>query len=171
MCLLHFNASLSLIVHSILKILATRFSSSWNCSDVPPDSYNEIPQHLKLYLQALFLLLSSGPLPSFDNYTDYEYEDPTPLIRASKTHLEDDMDRSGGAGDYPHYATLENTDMRCASMRRGGGGGYLPPRPRVSSPTQIEHPNLPPLNLYNHHPRKTATLSKNYRNAMEKYGC
>lgn len=60
--------------------------------------------------------------------------------------------------------------MRCASMRRGGGG-YPPPRPRVSSPTQIEHPNLPPLNLYSHHPRKTATLSRNYRNALEKYGC
>lgn len=115
-----------------------------------------------------------GPLPSFDNYTDYDYEDPTPLIRTSKTHLDDDMiDRCSATsvgGDYPHYATLENTDMRCASMRRGGGG-YPSPRPRVSSPTQIEHPNLPPLNLYTHHPRKMATLSKNYKNAMDKYGC
>lgn len=84
------------------------------------------------------------------------------------------MDRSSNhANDYPHYATLENTDMRCASMRRNNG--YPSSRPRVSSPTQIEHPNLPPLNLYNTHlpssARKTATLSRNYRNAMDKYGC
>lgn len=116
-----------------------------------------------------------GPIPpSFDHYTDYDYEDPTPLIRTSKNHLDEDVIERIGGGDYPHYATLENTDMRCVSLRRGG---YPPsPRPRVSSPTQIEHPNLPPLNLYNNHHqqqppmRKTATLSKNYRNTLDKYG-
>lgn len=34
-----------------------------------------------------------------------------------------------------------------------GGFGIQTFRPRVSSPTRIEHPNLPPLNL---HPNKTA---------------
>lgn len=102
---------------------------------------------------------------------DYDYEDPTPLIRPSPR---------GPSRDYPHYATLENTDMRCASL---GGAATLrrappPPliRPRVSSPTQIEHPNLPPLNL---HPRnKGMTLKRdamNFRNGGlaegQKYAC
>lgn len=102
---------------------------------------------------------------SFDNsgFVDYDYEDPTPLIENYQLENRD-------------YAVLGNTDMRCASLaytgntlRRG-----LAPRPRVSEPTRIEHPNLPPLNLY---PHKTNTLKRNainYRNVdagtLPKYG-
>lgn len=78
---------------------------------------------------------------TLDFSIDYEYEDPTPLIDRM-----DELDK-----EVPHYSVLENTDMRCAnlglgSLRRSQGHGLI--RPRVSAPTRIEHPNLPPLNLH-----------------------
>nr|XP_001808956.1 PREDICTED: uncharacterized protein LOC100142496 isoform X1 [Tribolium castaneum] len=107
---------------------------------------------------------------SFDNsgFVDYDYEEPTPLIESYQL---DDMDRDG------QYQVVGNTDMRCASL--GFGANTLrrgvPVRPRVSSPTRIEHPNLPPLNLY---PHKGGTLKRNtlsYRNVdtgtLPKFGC
>lgn len=130
---------------------------------------------------------------SFDNsgFVDYDYEDPTPLIESYQMN---DMENR----DMTHYSMMMgggcggNTDMRCASlglgnntlMRRSIG---VPPlgvtlRPKVSPPTRIEHPNLPPLNLYPHN--KSNTLKKNtntinYRvpdtnntsTTLPKYGC
>ncbi|CAH1114380.1 unnamed protein product [Psylliodes chrysocephalus] len=104
---------------------------------------------------------------SFDNsgFLDYEYEDPTPLIESYQlNNIEPESS---------HYQMIGNTDMRCSNfntLRR-----HLPlARPRVSSPTRIEHPNLPPLNLYPHKGtlKKNGTLS--YRavegNTLPKYG-
>lgn len=104
---------------------------------------------------------------------DYDYEDPAPLIEISKS-------LSGSNRDVAQYSLLENTDMRCASLglgslRRGVPMGFTI-RPRVSSPTRIEHPNLPPLNLY---PRKGSNTLKrdsmSYRGSengtLPKYAC
>ncbi|XP_019867747.1 uncharacterized protein LOC109596617 isoform X2 [Aethina tumida] len=103
---------------------------------------------------------------------DYDYEDPTPLIESYQMN---DMENGGEAS---HYQIIGNTDMRCASLGLGGNTlrRAIPIRPRVSSPTRIEHPNLPPLNLY---PHKNNTFKKNntisYRNmdtgTLPKYGC
>lgn len=117
---------------------------------------------------------------SFDNsgFVDYDYEDPTPLIESYQLN---DMENR----EVTHYSILDNTDMRCASLVGIAGGGNslrrgLPLgvtlRPKVSQPTRIEHPNLPPLNLY---PHKSNTLKKNntlnYRtpdtSTLPKYGC
>lgn len=117
-------------------------------------------------------------------FTDYDYEEPMPLIESYQLNAMENHE------DDPYYATLGNTDMRCASL----GSSYrreaphnLPLRPQVSSPTRIEHPNLPPLNLYPHKgANMTLTLKKNgtlsYRNndnivyrandnLLPKYGC
>lgn len=132
---------------------------------------------------------------SFDNsgFVDYDYEDPTPLIESYQMN---DIDNQRDT--IHHYSTMMmmgggggggNTDMRCASLGLMTGGsntlrrGVPPPlgvtlRPRVSPPTRIEHPNLPPLNLYPHN--KTNTLRKNTLNyripdtttaTLPKYGC
>ncbi|XP_060525199.1 uncharacterized protein LOC132701370 isoform X2 [Cylas formicarius] len=91
---------------------------------------------------------------------DYDYEDPTPLIESYQM----------GSMDNPenhHYQIIGNPDMRCIGMSIGPSlkRPASISRPRVSSPTRIEHPNLPPLNLY---PHKMSTLRRNtmsYRSA------
>lgn len=111
---------------------------------------------------------------SFDNsgFVDYDYEDPTPLIESYQLSDMENQDAQ--------YAVLGNTDMRCASLVYSSNSlrrdlPAVPIRPKVSSPTRIEHPNLPPLNLY---PHKGNTLKKNtlsYRSVdtgtLPKYGC
>lgn len=102
---------------------------------------------------------------SFDNsaFVDYDYEDPTPLMT-----YQDSLDGS------QYQQLLGNTDMRCATLNTMKSTIPIS-RPRVSSPTRIEHPNLPPLNLY---PIKGNSLNKNgtlnYRNVdggnLPKYG-
>ncbi|KAL1491768.1 hypothetical protein ABEB36_012317 [Hypothenemus hampei] len=77
-------------------------------------------------------------------HKEYDYEDPTPLIESYQ------MDDIEYIGDH-QYQIIGNSDMRCSSL------GYVQPpyarhvqplkKPRVSSPTRIEHPNLPPLNM------------------------
>ncbi|KAF2900323.1 hypothetical protein ILUMI_05858 [Ignelater luminosus] len=130
--------------------------------------------------------LNIQPVPTVTYNTcqkDYDYEDPTPLIESYQ--LSDIENRD----DSPYYSTLGNTDMRCASLGSSYRRGIplnLPLRPRVSSPTRIEHPNLPPLNLYPHKGgNMTMTLKRNnltyrkpdniaYRNndnLLPKYGC
>lgn len=113
---------------------------------------------------------------SFDNsgFVDYDYEDPLPLIENYQLTDVENQTREG----FQFYG---NADMRCGSLGFGGTlrRGAIPMgvaiRPRVSSPTRIEHPNLPPLNLY---PYKGNTLRRNtftYRSveamALPKYGC
>lgn len=117
-----------------------------------------IPKHpisYHQYQKGLALKLAKEKC-SFDNsgFVDYEYEDPTPLIESYQMNNMENM-------ESPHYQILGNTDMRCASLGLGANTlrrGIPISRPRVSSPTRIEHPNLPPLNLY---PHKGNTLKKN----------
>ncbi|KAJ8965287.1 hypothetical protein NQ317_001999, partial [Molorchus minor] len=117
---------------------------------VPPHPVSYHP-----YQKGLILKLAREK-SSFDNsgFVDYDYEDPTPLIESYQLN-------SMEAADSSHYQMLGNTDMRCASLGIGTNTlkRHVPIiRPRVSSPTRIEHPNLPPLNLY---PHKGNTLKKN----------
>ncbi|XP_055390016.1 uncharacterized protein LOC129618996 [Condylostylus longicornis] len=84
------------------------------------------------------------PIKSFDNngFVDYDYEDPTPLMDS----YHDDLD-SGYQEPHEVIGTL----TRCS------------PRPLVSSPTRIENPNIPPLNINPHQQRSnqmTGTLNK-----------
>lgn len=68
---------------------------------------------------------------------DYDYEDPTPLMDS----YHDDLD-SGYQEPQEYISTLPRTS----------------PRPLVSSPTKIENPNIPPLNIY---PHRTSTFYSN----------
>ncbi|XP_030762223.1 uncharacterized protein LOC115887032 isoform X2 [Sitophilus oryzae] len=108
----------------------------------------------------------------FSRQKDYDYEDPTPLIESYQMNSMDNLEEH-------QYQVIGNTDMRCANFGTNSLRRPFPiiQRPRVSSPTRIEHPNLPPLNLYpqrsnNNTLRKTATTS--YRNVdtgvVPKYG-
>ncbi|XP_018565484.1 uncharacterized protein LOC108906654 [Anoplophora glabripennis] len=99
-------------------------------------------------------VIPKHPISYHQYQKDYEYEDPTPLIESYQMNNMENM-------ESPHYQILGNTDMRCASLGLGTNTlrrGIPISRPRVSSPTRIEHPNLPPLNLY---PHKGNTLKKN----------
>ncbi|KAJ9582466.1 hypothetical protein L9F63_003159 [Diploptera punctata] len=81
---------------------------------------------------------------SFDNSGFVDTDDPTPVVESYQ--LSDMMETSSNT------ATIGST----CSMRTCGS-----PRPRVSSPTRIEHPNLPPLNLHpSHRSLRRATLSR-----------
>ena len=81
---------------------------------------------------------------SFDNSGFVDSDDPTPVVESYQ--LSDMMETSSNT------ATIGSTN----SVRPCGS-----PRPRVSSPTRIEHPNLPPLNLHpSHRSLRRATLSR-----------
>ncbi|XP_076251989.1 uncharacterized protein LOC143191104 isoform X1 [Rhynchophorus ferrugineus] len=108
----------------------------------------------------------------FSHQKDYDYEDPTPLIESYQMNQMDNVEEH-------QYQVIGNTDMRCASFGLGTNSlrrPYPVIRPRVSSPTRIEHPNLPPLNLYpqrsNNNTLRKSTAS--YRNmdagVVPKYG-
>jgi len=99
----------------------------------------------------------------FNYPKEYDYEDPAPLLDTYQMS-------SLAQNDHHHqYAVLGNPDMRChaafnmsGTMRREINPMMPIYRPRVSSPTRIEHPNLPPLNLY---PTQTRnTLKRNTMN-------
>ncbi|XP_065170290.1 uncharacterized protein [Atheta coriaria] len=123
--------------------------------------------------------IAAGHYSPYYQRKDYEYEDPTPLIEAYQLNdIEHQRFHPQHQQHLIHsehqYATLGgNTDMRCASMRRMAAQHY---RPQVSSPTRIEHPNLPPLNLYPHNTlsKKQSNGTLGYRNGdtmtLPKYG-
>lgn len=127
-----------------------------NVTDITtPDSY---------YTKGL--TISAGKeTSSFDNsgFVDCEYEDPAPL-----------MTYQVGLDGAHYQQILGNTDMRCGNLNTMKITVPIS-RPKVSPPTRIEHPNLPPLNLY---PLKGNTLNKNgtlnYRSvdggALPKFG-
>lgn len=86
---------------------------------------------------------------SFDNsgFVDYEYEDPAPLI---ESYQMDDMETCYQEPDINPYCIVNQLPIEnLGTLRRGGS------RPLVSSPTRIEHPNMPPLNMYPHRPGGT----------------
>ncbi|XP_017885766.1 uncharacterized protein LOC108628390 isoform X2 [Ceratina calcarata] len=65
---------------------------------------------------------------AFDNTAFVDYEEPSLLIRSTDCYQLNDV-----------------PDLNDPGMQR-----VTQSRPRVSSPTRIEHPNLPPLNLHPH---------------------
>ncbi|XP_074033204.1 uncharacterized protein isoform X2 [Leptinotarsa decemlineata] len=132
--------------------LTPRGTQHFISENYPPDliDYGETEDHYET-IDSIEAVVPPISHPVSHYPKDYEYEDPTPLIESYQlNNMEVDA----------QYQVIGNTDMRCSSlntMRRS-----LPiSRPRVSSPTRIEHPNLPPLNLYPHKGtlKKNATLS------------
>lgn len=97
------------------------------------DHYEVIDYGLKVDQKYNTTTSKHSQVKSFENngFVDYDYEDPTPLIESY--HL-DDMD-SG----YQEPQDIMGT----GTLQRPRS-----PRPMVSSPTRIENPNIPPLNLY-----------------------
>nr|CAI5837977.1 unnamed protein product [Callosobruchus analis] len=114
----------------------------------PEDHYETIDQVEAVapppsYYQSIKVTTPKTPKGhiSFENsgFIDYDYEDPENYQLSPE--------------QYQQYG---NTDMRCSSL--GMRRQVVISRPMVSSPTRIEHPNLPPLNMY---PHKGNTLKKN----------
>ena len=100
------------------------------------------PQHMDTYENTYeqvfdrnYPLQGSLSKKSFGDYS--YYEDPTPLMESYQ------------------LSNMENTDVTppqsMLSHQQLAGGYYRGEyfsRPTVSTPTRIEHPNMPPLNLY-----------------------
>lgn len=127
------------------------------------DNITEITSPNLHYTKVLRNVLDKD-LSSYEDsgFVDGEYEDPMPLM-----NYQNSLD-----GTY-YDRFLDNTDLRCSNVNVVKTTVAMN-RPRVSSPTRIEHPNLPPLNLY---PLKGNTLNNNgtlnYRGvegALPKYG-
>lgn len=88
--------------------------------------------------------LKKNPFKSFDNngFTDFDYED----MNLTGEFYHDDHD-SGYQEPHEVVGTLNRTA----------------PRPTVSTPTRIEHPNIPPLNIY---PHRNGTLTLNKKSTL-----
>ncbi|PSN43270.1 hypothetical protein C0J52_11462 [Blattella germanica] len=87
---------------------------------------------------------------SFDNSGFVDSDDPTPVVES-----------------YQLSDLIESTP----SVGSNSLGRRTTPRPRVSSPTRIEHPNLPPLNLHpSHRSLRRATLSRRESDAAASSG-
>ncbi|XP_073835728.1 uncharacterized protein [Musca autumnalis] len=131
-------ASDSRLLWATLTPHGTRhFITDYPASTVPAESnghYEVVDYRAKTPNQPYRDYVKRTPIKSFDNngFIDYDYEDPTPLMDS----YHDDMD-SG----YQEPQEVLN------SMQR------VSPRPRVSSPTRIDNPNMAPLNYYPSNPR------------------
>lgn len=114
---------------------------------------------------------------SFDNsgFSDFEYEVMNAAINRTDSFIHDDRD-SGYQEPHEVISTLNRNS----------------PRPIVSTPTRIEHPNIPPLNMHPHPhshshshrghssgsggggvtltPQKKSTLGRRTNDAINMYG-
>ncbi|CAH1127091.1 unnamed protein product [Ceutorhynchus assimilis] len=130
--------------------ISENYSRNLMCYEPPEDHYETI-ENLAPHPQ---IPMNANHVAYYGYHKEYEYEDPTPLIESYQLN---DIEF---VGDHQYQIIGGNTDMRCSNL------GYDPlkrqfpiMKPRVSSPTRIEHPNLPPLNMF---PRSANnTLKKN----------
>lgn len=114
--------------------------------------------------------LKINPNRSFDNsgFTDLDYEEMSAAMNRTDSFIHDDRD-SGYQEPHEVISTLNRNS----------------PRPIVSTPTRIEHPNLPPLNMHPHPyshshrghcsgstltPQKRSTLGRRTSETMNMYG-
>lgn len=95
-------------------------------------------------------------MKSFENngFTDFDYED-----FATVADLYHDDHDSGYQEPHEVIGTINRNGIR----------------PHVSSPTRIEHPNIPPLNIHPHHRshstlNKKSTLSRRTSDSLSAYG-
>lgn len=110
------------------------------------------------------------PNRSFDNsgFTEFDYEEMSAAMNRTDSFIHDDRD-SGYQEPHDVISTLNRSS----------------PRPVVSTPTRIEHPNIPPLNMHPHRghghssgagggpytPQKRSTLSRRTSDVtMNMYG-
>lgn len=107
-----------------------------------------------------------NPNRSFDNsgFTDLDYEEMSAAMNRTDSFIHDDRD-SGYQEPHEVISTLNRNS----------------PRPIVSTPTRIEHPNLPPLNMHPHShrghssgstltPQKKSTLNRRTSETINMYG-
>lgn len=105
-----------------------------------------------------------NPNRSFDNsgFTDLDYEEMNAAMNRTDSFIHDDRD-SGYQEPHEVISTLNRNS----------------PRPVVSTPTRIEHPNIPPLNMHPHRghcsggtlaPQKKSTLSRRTSDTIHMYG-
>lgn len=105
-----------------------------------------------------------NPNRSFDNsgFTDLDYEEMNAAMNRTDSFIHDDRD-SGYQEPHEVISTLNRNS----------------PRPVVSTPTRIEHPNIPPLNMHPHRghssggtliPQKKSTLVRRPSDAINVYG-
>lgn len=92
---------------------------------------------------------------SFDNsgFSDFDYEDMHLTNAAELYHDEND---SGYQEPHEVLATLNRNPHLNTS------------RFMVSSPTRIEHPNMPPLNIHPHRAHNSGTLTMNKKSTLSR---
>lgn len=106
------------------------------------------PQHPPSQISPYQITQITHQLPdtlpvSFDNSGFIDSDDPTPVVESYQ------------------LSELVETGSTSSMRRTPSSSPHASPRPRVSSPTRIEHPNLPPLNLHpSHRGLRRTTLSR-----------
>ncbi|ENN74484.1 hypothetical protein D910_03889 [Dendroctonus ponderosae] len=133
-------------------ISENNYSRNLVCYEPPPEDHYESIDNLPPQRRHE----NSNHVAYYGYHKEFDYDDPTPLIE----HYQ--MGDIEYVGDH-QYQIIGNSDMRCSSLalNQQSLARHIPIlKSRVSSPTRIEHPNLPPLNLL---PQRSAnnTLKKN----------
>lgn len=120
--------------HSVPQYGSTLQHKARSLPPIPTSPQRPSPYQITQITQQL-----PDALPvSFDNSGFVDSDDPTPVVESYQLS---ELAETGSTGSMtsPHAS----------------------PRPRVSSPTRIEHPNLPPLNLHpSHRGLRRTTLSR-----------
>ncbi|XP_069702623.1 uncharacterized protein [Periplaneta americana] len=145
----HFTAEPPIYHHSMPQYGSTLQHQTRSLPPIPTSPQNPPPQISPYQVTQITQLPDALPV-SFDNSGFVDSDDPTPVVESYQ--LSELMETSSNT------ATIGSTN----SMRRTPcSSPHASPRPRVSSPTRIEHPNLPPLNLHpSHRGLRRATLSR-----------
>lgn len=133
--------------HSVPLYGSTLQHQARSLPPIPTSPQNPPAQVSPYQIMQITQQLSDVLPVSFDNSAFIDSDDPTPVVESYQ--LSELVETSSNT------ATIGSTN----SMRRSSP--HSSPRPRVSSPTRIEHPNLPPLNLHpSHRGLRRATLSR-----------
>jgi hypothetical protein len=129
--------------HSIPQYGSTLQHQARSLPPIPTSPQHQSP-HVSPYQITQIAQQLPDALPvSFDNSGFINSDDPTPVIESYQ------------------LSELAETGSINSMRRTPCGSPHASPRPRVSSPTRIEHPNLPPLNLHpSHRGLRRTTLSR-----------
>lgn len=136
--------------HSVPQYGSTLQHQARSLPPIPTSPVHPPPQVSPYHVTQITQQQPDALPVSFDNSGFIDSDDPTPAVESYQ--LSELIETSSNT------ATIGSTN----SMRRTPcSSPHVSPRPRVSSPTRIEHPNLPPLNLHpSHHGLRRTTLSR-----------
>ncbi|KAL0275456.1 UNVERIFIED_CONTAM: hypothetical protein PYX00_003294 [Menopon gallinae] len=93
-------------------------------------------------------------IPSYSSPCKPTLPPPDPPISFDNTGFVDSDSQTPLMESYQLSELVESDAVSNSSTLKKS------PRPRVSSPTRIEHPNLPPLNLHPHRSMRRATMQR-----------